>query len=458
MKYSALSASIMFLLIGMVSGCQSLPNSKQPIIENQTNLPAHQSDIFDTTLNNGLRVIIKPDKRTPIVMTQIWYKVGLNDEPVGKGGMSHFLEHLMFKDTPLLSGDDYHRLISHFGGDKNAFTSHDYTAYFESLPANQYPIALQIEANRMSNLLFDDNQIDTERQVIQEERRQRTDSNPIAKAYEDFLLLALPSSPKSKPIIGSMNDIDNTFTADLQNWYKTWYQPTNATLVMVGDIDVNQALPWIRRYFEPISSTHGVARKLPTHPSHQGYQQKTSRQAVQVPMLLMGFNVPSITTHAHDAYALSLFADIADGGLSARFEQNLVRQKQLFDNISVGYDLFERGDGLFLISATPKEGVSLAAAEEAILQELDNIANGTISDDELKRGQTNLVASLVFANDSIANQAQTLGMLASLDLPLDSLDKLPSVLSNFNKSDIQKAGQHYLVRDNLSSLYVIPND
>ncbi len=412
--------------------------------------------LYQTTLANGLKVIIKPDHRAPIVMTQIWYDVGSSDEPMGKGGLSHFLEHLMFKDTPLISGDDYHRLIAHFGGDKNAFTSYDYTAYFESLPANQYPIALQIEANRMKNILFKPEEIITEKKVVQEERRLRTDDDPTDLAYEVFRQAVLPHSPKARPVIGAMSDIEGLSFDDLHQWYQTWYSPNNATLVLVGDIDPTEAMVWVRRYFDDIPASTLPARQDLSQNTHRGYHHSYTEQAVQVPMIIMGFNTPSISTNAKDAYALSLLNDIADGGLSARFESNLIRKKQLFDSIGSDFEFIQKGDGVLMIIATPKAGVKLQDAEQAILAQLDEIITGEIGDDELKRGQTNLASSLIFANDSIAEQAQTLGMLSSLNLPLDTLDNLPKTLATVSKDDIKQVGQKYLSKDNLTTVYVIP--
>lgn len=414
--------------------------------------------IYQTKLNNGLRIIIKTDARAPIVMTQIWYDVGSSDEPMGKGGMSHFLEHMMFKDAKGINHDDYQRLISHFGGTTNAFTSFDYTAYYESLPANQFPLALQIEANRMKNLLLTVDEAATEKQVIKEERRLRTDDNPLAKAYEIFNLMAQPDAPQGRPIIGSMDDIDGLSLEDLQNWYRTWYAPNNAVLVLVGDVTPDQAMPWVHKYFDALTPSTLPERVSLSQPSHRGYQNATTEQAVQVPSLLMGFNVPSLGSkhNAQDAYALSLFSDVADGGLSARFETNLIRKKNLLNSVGISYSMVGRGDELFTIQATPKDGVSLEQAEAAILEELQNISQGEISDDELKRGQTNLVSGLIFGNDSVANQAVSLGALASQGLPIDTYDTLPAKLAAISKADIQRAGKAYLTRDNLTTLYIVP--
>ncbi len=478
-KKSLLATLTPLALSFILFGCQSLSAPNQTLTTNthsslthhsinnnaaaqsQTNQSqANQSTnrLYRETLSNGLKVIIKEDKRTPIVMTQIWYNVGSNDEPTGLGGLSHFLEHLMFKDNILITSDEYHRLISHFGGQNNAFTAYDYTVYYESLPANQYPVALQIEAARMNGLLFNDNEIATEKQVVQEERRLRVDDDPFTKAYEFFNAKSLPDSPKSRPIIGSMQDINALNGDALKNWYDTWYHPNNATLVLVGDLNANDAMTWVKKYFNAIPSKTLPKRPSLSQPSHRGYQSHRTHQDIQVPKLIMGFNVPTLVSanKKQDAYALSMISDIADGGLSARFEQQLVRNKHLVSNIYVEYSMFGKGDDVFTIVATPNEGVSLEDVEQAILDELSLIGTGTIEDDEITRGQNNLVASLIFANDSLTAQAQTLGMLASLALPLDTLEQLPKQLALLDKNTIQQTARHYLNKDNLTTVYVLP--
>lgn len=467
------------LFVGMIlSGCQSsmpMMSKSMPLSTQKTANSSHQhenktpttqvatleksaNNVYQTTLDNGLKVIIKQDKRAPIVMTQIWYNVGSIDEPLGKGGISHFLEHMMFKDAKGISHEDSQRLISHFGGKINAFTSYDYTAYYESLPANQYPLALQIEANRMTNLIFKEEEVQTEKQVVKEERRLRTDDNPISLAYEIFAKTALPNSQKGLPVIGSMQDIENINTQDLKSWYQQWYHPNNATLVLVGDIDPNQAMFWVNKYFADIPAGNVSKHTVLNHKTHQGYQNITTQQEVQVPSLIMGFNAPSVkqSKNADDAYALMLLSDIADGGLSARFESTLVRKQNLLSSVSVYYNPFSRGDEMFMIVATPAAGIALKDAEEAIFDELANIYQGEILPEELQRGQANLVASLVFDNDSVANQAITLGSLASVGLPLDTYDVLPKKLAKINQQNIQKVGKKYLSRDNLTSVYILP--
>ena len=411
-------------------------------------------------LANGLKIIVKEDHRAPVVMTQIWYRVGSTDEPVDKGGISHVLEHMMFKGTTDVSSDDFERLIAKFGGVNNAFTSYDYTGYYELFPANRLPLALELEADRMTNLLFAEAAFTKEHQVVMEERRQRTDNNPLAKAYESFRLLALPDSPKGESVIGPMSELESIKLSELKDWYQTWYAPNNATLVIVGDVEPQEVLTQVKRYFNDLP-----AGKLPVRPAvkqqgFRGYQQVNSEQAVQVPVLLMGYNVPSLLTVPNNdekpAYALSLAQDVLDGGLSARLESRLIREQGLLTSVGTSYDLFDRGDGLFLIQATPREGVSLQQAQTAIMAEVAKLSTDPIAVDEISRAKTNTVTGLVYAQDSMEGQARMIGSLQSIGLDDRLLANLPTKLDSVTVADIQAASKKYLVQDNLTVMYVIP--
>ena len=411
-------------------------------------------------LENGLKVIVKEDHRAPVAMTQIWYRVGSADEPTDKGGISHLLEHMMFKGTTNVSSDDYERLIAKFGGVNNAFTSYDYTGYYELFPANRMPLALELEADRMKNLTFNDKEFAKEHQVVMEERRQRTDDNPLAKAYESFRLLALPDSPKGESVIGPMSELESIKLSDLKDWYQTWYAPNNATLVIVGDVQPQEVIAQVKRYFGDLAPSDVPKRNSVRQKGFRGYQKVDSEQAVQVPVLLMGYNVPSlVTAGANDekqAYALSLAQDVLDGGLSARLESRLIREQGLLTTVGTSYDLLDRGDGLFMIQATAREGVSLDQAQQAISAEIEKLKTDPIAADEISRAKTNTVTGLVYAQDSMEGQARMIGSLQSIGLDDRLLAKLPNKLDGISVADIQAASKKYLVKDNLTVMHIVP--
>lgn len=463
-----LRISCVLALATSLMACQTLSSdvaTPNPTAASQNNeapsaLAIDLSGRHEYKLDNGLKIIVKEDHRAPVVMTQIWYNVGSTDEPIDKGGISHLLEHMMFKGTSKVSSNDYERLIAKFGGTNNAFTSYDYTGYYELFPANRLPLALELEADRMTNLLFDAEQFAKEHQVVMEERRQRTDDNPLAKAYESFRLLALPDSPKGESVIGPMSELESITLDELKNWYRTWYAPNNATLVIVGDVEPSEVLAQVKRYFAQLTPSELPARPAVTQQGFRGYKKVESEQAVQVPVLLMGYNVPSLLTidnaNEKQAYALSLAQDVLDGGLSARLESRLIREQGLLATVGTSYDLLDRGDGLFLIQATPRAGVSLEQAQQAIINEIDKLAVDPIAADEINRAKTNTVTGLVYAQDSMAGQARMIGSLQSIGLDDRLLASLPAKLDSVSVSDIQAASKKYLVNDNLTVMQVIP--
>ena len=425
-----------------------------------SNLAIDMSGRHEYVLENGLKVIVKEDHRAPVVMTQIWYRVGSTDEPLNKGGISHLLEHMMFKGTSNVSSDDFERLIAKFGGVNNAFTSYDYTGYYELFPANRLPLALELEADRMVNLRFDAKEFAKEHQVVMEERRQRTDDNPLAKAYESFRLLALPDSPKGESVIGPMSELESITLPELKDWYKTWYAPNNATLVIVGDVKPDEVLTHVQRYFGKLPTSQLPKRPAVSQRGFRGYKQVSSEQAVQVPVLLMGYNVPSLlTVGAKDekqAYALSLAQDVLDGGLSARLEKRLIREQGLLTSVGTSYNLLDRGDGLFLIQATPREGISLEQAQQAIVTEINKLTTDPIAPDEMSRAKTNTVTGLIYAQDSMEGQAQMIGSLQSIGLDDRLLATLPAKLDSITVADIQAVSKKYLVKDNLTVMHIVP--
>lgn len=365
----------------------------------------------------------------------------------------------MFKESAGIDGDSYDKVVNHFGGSRNAFTSTDLTSYYQLLPANQYPLGLEIESNRMRGLVFDADKFAKEHEVVKEERRQSVDDDPMAKAYE-ILATKLYDNANARPIIGHMHELETLDLPTMQKWYDTYYHPDNATLVIVGGVKVDEAKMWVEKYFAHIpKSTHTKpAKPNLQQKSHRGYQEFTTHQEVTVPSLVIAFNVPTLTTakNPNDAYGLALFSDLLDGGQSARFSKNLVRGKELLTGVSAGYSFLGRGDTEFYISATPREGVDLDTAKQAILAEMNALIDGTIDNKELKKGQIALQSALILQNDSIRAQANTVGRLAMLGLPLDSLEQLPNQLKLVKTEDIQAVAKRYLTKDNMTVMYVLP--
>lgn len=437
---------------------KSVKLATPPLTPNKTDFNQKVANArHEYTLDNGLKVIIKEDHRSPVVMSQIWYKVGSDDEPSNLGGISHLLEHMMFKGTKTVSSADFERIVSKFGGSNNAFTTHDYTGYYEIFPANRLNLALELEADRMTNLQLRAEDFTQERQVVMEERRQRTDDNPDARAFEQFSKMAFPHSPKGESVIGPMKEIEAITLPDLQNWYQTWYAPNNATIVIVGDVQPETALAEVKRYFGDKKPVATPARPSVRQAGFRGYNEQTAKLPVQVPSILIAFNVPTLTT-AQDpktAHTLSLLAEVMDGGLSARLEKHLVREKQILASVGSGYSGFARGDGLLMIQATPRAGVSLEQAKQAVLDEIEALKNKPILPSELKRAKTNTITGLIYGQDSISGQAQMIGSLASIGLDDRMIYDLPNIFDTINEKDLHDVAKKYLVKENMTVLNVV---
>lgn len=455
LKNSLLSLS----LLAIVTGCSTLSTTNAlPKTSESNKTTTNAKDLrHEFVLDNGLKVIIKEDHRSPVLISQVWYNVGSNDEPEHLGGMSHLLEHMMFKGTNKVSSADFERLIAKFGGSNNAFTSYDYTAYYEVFPANRLNLALELEADRMKNLQLNQADFDSERQVVMEERRQRTDDDPNAQAFEQFLKMAYPTSPKGESVIGPMSEINAIQLNDLKHWYQTWYTPNNATVVIVGDVEPTQALQTVKKYFADIPSQPLPSRTNVREQGFRGYSEKTAHLPVKVPMLMMAYNLPTLTTtdDKKSVFALSLLSDILDGGMSARLEKRLVRERQILASVGSGYSAFSRGDGLLMIEATPRDGVSLEQAKQAILNEIENLKTEKIQDSELKRAKTNTMTSLIYSQDSLSGQAQMIGSLNSIGLDDRMIYELPTTFDKINEKQLKKVAKKYLVKDNLTVLKVI---
>ncbi|ENV83304.1 hypothetical protein F941_01400 [Acinetobacter bouvetii DSM 14964 = CIP 107468] len=415
---------------------------------------------FETTLNNGLKVIIREDHRSPMVMTQIWYKVGSSDESGNLLGISHALEHMMFKGTSKVPNDEFTRLSRIYGGSINAATFTNYTNYYQLYPKTYFPMALELEADRMSNLLLRQQDFEPEIKVVMEERRLRTDDSPRALAFERFKWIAYPTSHYRQPVIGHMKNLQNLQLDDLKTWYRKWYTPNNAILVIVGDVESEAALHQVQKYFGDIPAKKAPPRNDVLEFERVGYRHMEIESTVQVPNLYMAWNVRSLATakDPQDAYALNIIRSILDSGISSRFQDRLVRDKKLLTAVSASYDPYNRGDSLFSISALPADGVSLQEAQKAIQTEIDLLKNELVDPAEVSRISTRFISSLIYSQDDIAGQAKMIGNLEVNGLSYRLMDELPKHYENVSPQDIQRVANAYFIKDNLSTLYLTPEN
>ena len=413
---------------------------------------------FETTLSNGLKVIIREDHRSPMVMTQIWYGVGSSDESGNLLGISHVLEHMMFKGTNKVPNDEFTRLSRLYGGSVNASTFTNYTNYYQLYPKTYLPMALELESDRMSNLLLRQQDFEPEIKVVMEERRLRTDDNPRSLAFERFKWISYPTSHYRQPVIGYMKNLQNIQLEDVKKWYRDWYTPNNAILIIVGDVDSESVLLQVQKYFGDIPARKTPPRNDVLEFDRVGYRHMELNLPVQVPNLYMAWNVRSLVTakNPQDAYALTIIKNVLDSGISSRLQDRLVRDKKVLTAISVSYDPYNRGDSLLSISALPTDGVSLQNAEKAIQSEIDLLKTELIQAEEVERVTAKFVSNLVYSQDDIAGQTKMIGNLEINGLSFRLMDELPKHFETVTPQDIQRVANSYFVRDNLSTLYLSP--
>jgi len=399
----------------------------------------------DFTLDNGLRVILREDHRAPVAVAMVWYKVGSYDEAPGETGLAHLLEHMMFRGTERLPPGDFSRLMSRFGAEENAFTSYDFTAYFQKFEASRLPLVLELEADRMHNLVISDEDFARERNVVMEERRQRTEDNPSALAYEKFSALTRPGSGYASPVIGWRDELAQLQPQQARHWYEQWYVPGNATLVIAGDITRDEVEPLVRKYFDKVPAGEVPVRLKPRLASEPGERRAVIEVAVKVPSVYLAYNVPTLATHPDDFYALMMLAGVLDGGYASRIETNLVRGKKLVAGAGANYDGISRGDGLLTLSATPADGVSLEKVEAALEAELDALRREPPSEEEMTRVRAGVLSSRIFGMDSLFGQAMEIGQLVTLGIDWRLSDQFAERLEKVTPEDVQRMAQTWLV-------------
>ena len=423
-------------------------------------LCAEPQPTHEFTLDNGLKVIVREDHRAPVVVSQLWYKVGSSYETPGQTGLSHALEHMMFKGSRKLGPGEASRILRDLGAEENAFTSDDYTAYYQVLSRDRLAVAFELEADRLASLKLPADEFAREIEVIKEERRLRTDDKPTSLAYERFKAMAYPASGYHTPTIGWMADLERMTVEELRAWYQAWYAPNNATLVVVGDVTKDEVRGLAEQYFGAIPRRDVPPAKLPRELAEPGERRLTLHVKTQLPSLLMGFNVPGLATSAdaRQVHALRLIAALLDGGYSARLPANLERGEELVSGASASYDAFQRGDSLFLLSATPnvQKGKTLEQAEAGLWRQLEALQKTPPSAAELARVRAQVIAGLVYERDSITSQATSIGELETVGLSWRLLDQDLAALESITPADIQAAARTYFTRTRLTVAHILP--
>ncbi len=367
-------------------------------------------NVFEYKLKNGLNILLLPDNRAPMIVSKLWYGVGSRDESPGKTGIAHFLEHMMFKGTKKYGPKVFSNLIKKNGGSHNAFTSFDYTGYYEKLPSNKLELSIKLEADRMKNLKLDKKEFELERKVVLEERRSRTDDNPVNYLFEKLRQKSFTSHTYANPIIGWEKDLKKISLMNMKSFYEKFYVPENATLVIVGDIEISETLRIIKKYFAQIKSNGNFKRKILIETSQQKERSISVKRNAALPYFAMAYHTPN-WKHP-DAAVLTLLEYILGGGKSSRIYQRLVRQEGIALSAGADYRYLAYDPDLFYIYAQPSTGISVSKIKKVFFEELKKISTLNVSQKELKRAIKGIEASSIFSMDSHYYRAMMLGRSA----------------------------------------------
>ncbi len=447
--YIALSRLVVpFLTAAIIGGCGSIPMN-----------PRNSEQVHERILANGIKVIVKVDRRAPIVVSQVWYKVGGSYEPRGITGVSHVLEHMMFKGTDQLGPNEFSRVIAANGGRENAFTGRDYTAYFQRLEKSRLPISFELESDRMQNLNFNVDEFKKEVAVVKEERRLRTDDRPEALVYEKFMATAFRSSNYRNPIIGWPQDLEAMRVPDLESWYRRFYAPNNATVVVAGDVEPAEVFALAKKYFgkiprrsqEPIA---GIPEPPQTEP-----RRLLVKLPATVPYLLIGFHAPAIRAEQPDdwePYALDILANVLDGGKSARLPTRLVREQRIASSVGVAYDPVSRLPTLFVINGNPAIGKTSEELETAIQGEIERLQSELVSQEELDKVKAQIVANNIFGRDSVFYQAMKVGELETVGLDWRLESRMVERLRAVTAEQVRTVARKYLRPNHMTVAVLAP--
>ena len=426
-----------------------------------------ESSIVQFTLANGMTVLVQPDRRAPTAVHMVWVRVGAMDEVDGTSGVAHVLEHMMFKGTPSVRAGDFSRRVAALGGRENAFTSRDYTGYYQQIPSQKLEDVMRLEADRFANNQWDDAEFIKELEVVKEERRMRTDDNPRAQLYEAMTATVFVASPYRRPIVGWMSDLDAMTPADARAFFRRWYTPRNAALVVAGDVDPQQVRLLAEKYYGPIASGELAPRKPREEPPQLGLRRLDVKVVADQAYVALSFKVPSLsatgldantaTAADNDALALTVLAAVLDGYSGARLDRALTQGDAPIANSAGAYNgLWGRGPQLFTLDGVPVKGKSAQQIETALREQVARVAREGVSEAELQRVKTQWVAGEIYKLDSVFNQARSIGVYWTQGLPPDAGSRLLARLRGVSAQRVQDVAARYFGDDQLTVATLVP--
>ncbi|MCW5668190.1 MAG: insulinase family protein [Hydrogenophaga sp.] len=458
--------SALLMVLAMVGGSALAQSPSSPVSPAPSTAQAPLAQQF--TLGNGLTLIVRPDRRAPTVVQMLWVRVGAMDEVDGTTGVAHALEHMMFKGTPDIKAGEFSRRVAALGGMDNAFTTRDATAYHLQIPARRLETAMQLEADRFARNQWDDDEFRREIEVIKEERRQRTEESPRARMFEALNAMVYQAHPYRRPVIGWMSDIESMTPDDARAFYRRWYVPSNAALVIAGDVDVAQVRALAEKHFGALPAAAVPARKPREEPIQAGPRRLEYRAVADQALVALAYKVPQWRgaevddESDRDALALTVLSAVLDGYDGARLDRALVQGvgtggKRLADSAGSSYGLMGRGPQVFMLTAVPSAGVTTEMAAAALKVEVARIAREGIQDAELQRVKTQWTAGEIYKLDSVANQARELGSYWINGMGLDAGDRLMARLRTVTAAQVQSVAQRYFSDELLTTGVLVPD-
>ncbi len=418
-------------------------------------------DLVQTQLDNGLTVIVKPDHRSPVEVTTVWYKVGGAYEHDGLTGISHVLEHLMFQGTKEVPEGVFLKKVTDVGGRYNAVTTSDYTKYYEVLAADKLELGLKLEADRMHNLVLTPHKVKKELKVVREERRMRTDDNPMGRTYERFMAASFVNSPYHNPVVGWETDLNHMTVANIRQWYKDWYQPNNAAILIVGDVNPQKTIALVKKYFGSIPQRAVPQLKPRTEIPSLGQKKVNVDIPAKTPWMIMGYHTPSLVTMPESSqgwqtYSLLMASAILAGGESSRLSQQLVRGKQLAAGADGNYDFLSLYTGLFGVYSLPTPGHSVDDLRSAILAQINLMKTEPVTQKELDRVKAQVIAAKVYQQDSVMAQADELGSYWVVGLPIELSNEFVNGVKAVKPEQVMAVIKKYCKKTNLTTAVLQP--
>ena len=408
------------------------------------------------TLSNGLKVVLIEDKRSPSVVNSIWYKVGSSHEASGKTGISHVLEHMMFKGTKTLKPGEFSSIVKKMGGTENAFTSKDYTGYFQKIHTTDLERCIELESDRMKNLRLDENELRSEIEVVKEERRLRTDDNPVSKTFEKIMINAYGMNEYGIPIIGTMQNLGSISKNDLENWYKLYYQPKNAIVIIAGNFNADQVKGYIQKYYGRYENNKSSIKpnnkiEFSTKASFDVYDK------VSKPIVFLSFKKPKFDKNRiRELYALDLFIEIMDGGYSSRLTKNLVDNQKVALDIFLSNDTYNQYPNLIIIGGTPRGKISPKELKLKILEQLSNESINSVTERELVNAKARIKANNIYKFDSVFYQAMQVGMLETKDIGWENLDNYNSIIESISLDEVKESASIYFLNNKVFTAILRP--